>query len=340
MALPPAPRLAAALWGTAWLVLVVSPAIAQPLDLVGVGDFAPRSSVVLRRRTRPWALTLQGTASFVRSPSGALGLPRRDAMRWDRIEYAHEPWDALGGRAALSVQFDDAWRAEVRVSLIEAMGDGSHETGTVTYRPPVTTTPFVPAFVRVVADYTRTQINVWRRLPASGGRWVWEGGAGLRVASFSERASAVFAEALPGRPAPALLESDVGNLIIAPQVGVAASCGVLPRLALRASLLVSAGVSIRDVAVSDHSFLTSGSRRDVTSRLSPAWGVAFELSGQWRLTRQVSLVAGYEFLALSSVQRADEAFDFTRRDRGAITARDHTDVLVGHTLALGLRIDF
>ena len=289
----------------------------------------------LRRTPKPgWALTLEGTASFVHSPSGPLGLERPDAIRFDRIEYGHEPWDAFGGRAALAYRWQTGWRAEVRAAYIEEMGDGSEEPGRVGFAPPSGgVTPFTTAVLGVGANLFRTQVNVWRTLETARAL-SWEVGFGMRAVSFEERATATFAG-----PSSTFLESDADTLFLGLQAGVAWTWQPHDCVSLRIGAHVLAGPSLRDVAISDRGFFTPGTKRTQDHITSGAIGGAFEATLQWRIASWLSITAGYEALVLSSVQRADDAFDFSQGASGAVQLRHHTETLAAQTLAAGLRFD-
>ena len=111
-------------------------------------------------------------------------------------------------------------------------------------------------------------------------------------------------------------------------------------LDLRLSASVIAGPSWRDVAMQSSDFVTPGAKRSNEDFVSLFVGGAFETTLRWRLNRWLSVTAGYEALVVTDVQRADDAFDFTRASTGAVQITDNTDTLFVQTVALGLRFDF
>jgi hypothetical protein len=167
--------------------------------------------------------------------------------------------------------------------------------------------------------------------------FTFDGILGARVVSFHENARAERLVSAAAAAAPVLtnVEADTDNWFFAGQLGALATYECCP-WTIYGSLKGLVGASVRQSTVTDGGVFTLGQKTDDSDETGFGWGAEAEVGLKFRLSRCVSVTAGYSVLWLEEVQRANDAFDFSNGAGGQVLAQDDPDAILAQTVFVGL----
>jgi len=291
-------------------------------------------------------VVLEGMASWI-PPSDSLVGPTAiggNAPQYDWSEVCSPV--AGGARGAIRYAFAPRWWVEVRGAWYGTANGDDTQRGVFGFRPglggpdsPLASQPAIGALTTETRAYGG-ELNVQRGVACCGD---FEADVlfGGRYFRFEEDARIdLDAGTSPNFRGPAFAASGATSQFAGLQVGGVLRWRVARRLELLGTLKALGGWARREVDVSDRSIFAGGSHAATASDDDMTWGGEVELGFRWHVKRHISITGGYNLLALDGMQRAADAMDFTQSTSGAVQARIQDDVLLLHSIFLGLTLDF
>ncbi len=290
-------------------------------------------------------LQLEGMFSVANTPQGLLGVlipGANDQFDWDSLDYGLE----IGARGTARYAVSPGKWLEGRFTWFgEGWDDASGPTvGRFGFSPGVGVPPTgvstaAPGTLSSEAEAWSGEINFVGEFECSG-CWRWNLIVGARAIQFDETASVNFPNGPIIGGGPAFVNSDVENRLIGGQVGIRADWDIGRSFTMSLGVKAIMGDLTRKASVTDTSIFVGGPHASSFEQTEIVFGTDIELGIRWRVTRCISITAGYNLLFLDNVLRANDAMDFTQSQSGAVQAKDDVDQLIIHSLFAGVNFNF
>ncbi|MBL9088305.1 MAG: BBP7 family outer membrane beta-barrel protein [Planctomycetia bacterium] len=291
-----------------------------------------------------WDITLEGALASISSPDGILGetlFVPGNQLDWDSVDYD----GAFGGRLSISYHFECESRVELRGTYYGNPDASTRDAGFFAARPGDDglgdISRAVNASFNSEAELFSVEFNWWTELRCSG-HWRWDAGVGVRYISFDEDAHVDFVTTGPGAfPVDnGFVHAEVQNDFIGAQAMLTAHADISDCMEFYGSLKAMFGTVDRQIDVTDVDIFAGGSHSASVDDDEFVFGLDFEMGMKWQLSRCLGIGVSYNLLFLDNVQRAEDSFDFSQSNSGAVQARQATDQLVTHTLFFGVTFNF
>ena len=285
-----------------------------------------------------WEIGLQGGGSMFTDPDGPVGPGTGNPaqMSWGVVDYPI----TVGARASIQYAPAPNYRVLLRATWYGSPEDDAIQTGVLGFRmtPGGAIGATVPntATFRTEAELYGIEAHVWREVCTSQAAR-WDVGLGFRALRFEETTTLdPWAAPFPGFNTPPYLRSNVQNTFLGAQLGGQAHFDLNRSFELHASAKALLGSMQRDATITDRSIFAGGAHAAARDESVFAVGGEVEVGMRWRLSRNFLLAGSYNLLLLDGVVRSHDAIDLTQSATGAVQARHEDDVLVVHSLFLGV----
>lgn len=289
-------------------------------------------------------IELQGGASWVSDPDGALGelvAGNTAPLDWNHLDYATQ----IGGRGRIGYRFAPFQRVELRGAYYGSSDESSTKSGFFGATPGALGVGDLSR--PVTADFSAestswgAELNWWNEFSCEGNlRFDW--GMGARYVSFDETAHVGFVSTGPG-PFPVangFVDADVTNDWYGLQACFAIHADLTQEFEVSATMKALFGQLSSDTTVTDDSIFAGGLHSASASDDGLELGAEFEIGARYRLTEHISISGAANLLFLDNVQRAEDALDFSHSTTGAVQARNAPDQLVITSVYLGIVFTF